>query len=89
MASLDEVTRQRTAAAAELENQALPFANRLEQGEDARCASVGMEPVTAVVHEGEIAPVVRLGRDGKNVTRVRFPPPPFKRNMLGACAPTG
>jgi hypothetical protein len=77
VARFDEVARQRARAAAELEDETFPLANRLEQRHDARCASVGMEPVPEVVHEGEIAPVVRLSGDVENVTRVRFPPPPL------------
>jgi class 3 adenylate cyclase len=60
----DKVTRKRPAAGAELEHQALPFPNRLEQGQNARRAGVGMEPVPSLVHEGEIAPVVRPSGDG-------------------------
>jgi hypothetical protein len=62
MSRLDEVTRQRAAAAAELEHEASPLANRLEQAQDARRACLGMEPVPEVVREGQIAPVVRPRR---------------------------
>ena len=62
MSRLDEVTRQRAAAAAELEDEAVSRSNRLEQSEDARRAGVGMKAVSTVVREGQIAPVVRPRR---------------------------
>jgi hypothetical protein len=61
---LDEVTCQCATSASKLEHDTMMFTNGLEEGHDARCARIGMEPIPAMVHEGEIAPVVRLRGDG-------------------------
>ena len=62
MAGVDEVLRQESAAAAELEHDALAVEHRLQQPENAGRAHVGVEPEPQVMDEGEVVPVV--GRVG-------------------------
>jgi hypothetical protein len=60
MAGLEEVPRQEAAAAAELENEVVVVSNRPEQLEDPRCTEVGMEAEPTVMHERQVAAVIRV-----------------------------
>jgi hypothetical protein len=59
---VDEVPREEPAPAAELDHEPTVCSHRLEQGEDAGSAGVGVEPEAEVVDEGEVGAVVRLSR---------------------------
>lgn len=77
----DEMARQRTASTAELQDQSSPMANRLEQGEDARRAGVGMERICEVMHARELAPVVRVRSDGRERYSRSLPHVPQTREV--------
>jgi hypothetical protein len=82
------VTRQRARAAAELEDDTSLLTNRLEQCHDARCASISMEPVPQLVHEGEIAPVVRRSDDDETL-RGALPAAPHSPSVTACQSASG
>ena len=61
MPRVDEVAREQPAPAPDLDDDTASRAHRLEQRQDAGRTVVGVEPETEVVHEGELAPAVRIG----------------------------
>jgi hypothetical protein len=58
VAGVDQMPGEQPAAAADLQDEAAPFAYRLEQGQDPRRAGVGVKAEAEVMHEGEVLLVV-------------------------------
>ena len=62
MAGVDEIAGEQTAPAAELDDQAVAIAHRLEKLQHAGRAVVGVEPEPEVVDQREVGSVVGLVR---------------------------
>jgi hypothetical protein len=61
VACIDEVTRERTAPTSQFEDEPISVTNGLQQCKDAGRTGIGVEAEAQVVHQGEIATVIRLG----------------------------
>ena len=75
VSGVDQVPREQSASAPDLDDQAVPCEHGLERCEHPGSARVGVEPEPAVMNEREIAPVVR--RAGRlHVGHPKSPPAP-------------
>src|SRR5438874_99707 len=71
VAGVEQVPGQQTAAAPQLEHEAVSLAHGLEQGQDPGRRGVSVEPEPQVVHEGQIVAVVeRVGGHGDRLCPV-------------------